>query len=110
MADLLVIMESCERASKEDLEKIFTKVTHEISLSPSALSQYATVERNGEFFMTHDDFVCHYLQLAEVHCEQQTKRVLARVADTSRNGSVLSLHSRINSSLSPAQPHLSGRV
>ena len=26
MADLFVIMESCERASKEDLEKIFTKV------------------------------------------------------------------------------------
>ena len=27
MTDLLVIMDSCERASKEELEKIFTKVS-----------------------------------------------------------------------------------
>jgi solute carrier family 25 aspartate/glutamate transporter 12/13 len=72
MTDLLIVMDSCERASKEELEKIFTK--------------YATVERDGEFFMTHEDFVCHYLQLADVNCQSQTKLVLARVADTTRNG------------------------
>jgi solute carrier family 25 aspartate/glutamate transporter 12/13 len=44
------------------------------------------VERDGEFFMTHEDFVCHYLQLADVNCQPQTKLVLARVADTTRNG------------------------
>lgn len=27
MTDFLIIMESCERASKEELEKIFTKVS-----------------------------------------------------------------------------------
>lgn len=41
--------------------------------------------------MTHDDFVCHYLQLADVSSQPQTKLVLARVADTTRNGSVFFL-------------------
>ena len=36
--------------------------------------------------MTHDDFVCHYLQLADVNCTPQTKLILARVADTTKNG------------------------
>ena len=39
--------------------------------------------------MTHDDFLCHYLQLADGHCDPQTKLVLARVADTTRNGLVV---------------------
>jgi solute carrier family 25 aspartate/glutamate transporter 12/13 len=72
MTELLQIMGAYERASKEDLEKVFTK--------------YATVEKDGEFFMTHEDFVCHYLQLADTDCLAETKSILARVADTTKNG------------------------
>ena len=50
------------------------------------LSQYATVEKDGQFFMTHNDLVCHYLQLADTDCLQETKLILARVADTTKNG------------------------
>lgn len=50
--------------------------------------------------MTHDDFVSGYLQLADVGCEPQTKLVLARVADTTRNGSVSSPPLYLISSLS----------
>ena len=50
--------------------------------------------------MTHEDFVCHYLQLADVNCQSQTKLVLARVADTTRNGSVLQPPSLLPSPLS----------
>ena len=37
--------------------------------------------------MTHDDFVCHFLQLADTDCLAETKSLLARVADTTNNGS-----------------------
>ena len=36
--------------------------------------------------MTHDDFVCHYLQLADTDCLAETKSLLARVADTTNDG------------------------
>ena len=52
----------------------------------SLLSQYATVEKDGELFLTHNDFVCHYLQLADSACHPETKLILARVADTTKDG------------------------
>ena len=48
-------------------------------------TQYATVERDGERYMTHKDFVCRYLQLTDPSCNQDTIRLLADVADTAKN-------------------------
>ena len=50
-----------------------------------AHTQYATVERNGEWFMTHTDFVCRYLQLTDSSSNPETIRLLADVADTTKN-------------------------
>lgn len=47
--------------------------------------QYATVEKDGEWYMTHGDFVCRYLQLADCDRCPETVRLLAEVADTTKN-------------------------
>ena len=36
--------------------------------------------------MTYEDFVCHYLQLADTSTPTETISLLADVADTSKNG------------------------
>ena len=46
--------------------------------------QYASVEKEGEWFMTHEDFVCRYLQLASPEDNANTVKFLADVADTNK--------------------------
>ena len=46
--------------------------------------QYASVEKEGEWFMTHEDFVCRYLQLASAGDDPDTVKFLADVADTNK--------------------------
>ena len=50
----------------------------------SICSQYASVEKKGEWFMTHEDFVCRYLQLASPGDDSDTIKFLADVADTNK--------------------------
>ena len=49
-----------------------------------SVEQYASVEKEGEWFMSHEDFVCRYLQLASPGDSADTIRFLADVADTNK--------------------------
>ena len=78
--------------------------------------QYATVERNGEWFMTHTDFVCRYLQLTDSSSNPETIRLLADVADTTKNkwgkegerkGFVVMKHTRFKIAIPRLLPPLS---
>jgi hypothetical protein len=57
---------------------------HYVSYIISLMVQYASVEKEGEWFMSHEDFVCRYLQLASPGDNTDTIRFLADVADTNK--------------------------
>ena len=59
-----------KRAEKDDLEHVFRK--------------YATVQHNGEWFMTHEDFVCRYLGLVNQRGNTKTIELFAGLADTTK--------------------------
>ncbi|XP_066248454.1 calcium-binding mitochondrial carrier protein Aralar1 isoform X3 [Euwallacea similis] len=62
-----------KRASPTQLQEIFQK--------------YATIEKNGEKFMTADDFIIKYLGLlSENDYNKDTVRLLAGIVDTSKDG------------------------
>lgn len=52
---------------------------------PPNHTQYASLEQDGEKYMTQKDFVCDYLQLADQSCDQDIIRLLADVAGTANN-------------------------
>lgn len=62
-----------KRASAAQLSDVFNK--------------YATVEKNGEKFMTAHDFIVNYLGLLEEKdYNQDTARLLTGIVDTSKDG------------------------
>lgn len=62
-----------KRASTDKLREVFRR--------------YASVEKNGEFFMTSDDFVRKYLQLfTETAFNEESVKLLGGIADTSKDG------------------------
>lgn len=54
---------------------------------PSYLSQYASVDQDGEHYMTSSDFVQRYLRLhTDLHHNPKTVDLLAGVADQTKDG------------------------
>lgn len=52
----------------------------------STISQYASVEEDGEKFMSMEDYVCNYLQLLDKEWpNQNTVKRLAAMADTTKD-------------------------
>lgn len=84
------------RADKTELERIFRKVPSPllahiphtrgfsklISIFPP---QYATIQKENAWFMTQEDFVCRYLQLADSSASKEVLTLLSEVADTSKD-------------------------
>eukprot|EP00731_Ephydatia_muelleri_P033218 Em0026g38a len=68
--DVRAMWWTLKRAEKEDLEKVFRK--------------YASVQHNGEWFMTHEDFVCRYLGLVDQRGNTKTIELYAGLADTTK--------------------------
>lgn len=62
----------------------FIELSRETMPSVTLYSQYASVEKEGEWFMTHEDFVCRYLQLASPRNDLDTIKFIADVADTNK--------------------------
>ena len=55
-----------------------------------SLPQYATVELNGEKYMTLNDFVCKYLGLLDPElADQETMRRMGAMADTTQDELVI---------------------
>lgn len=50
--------------------------------------QYATVEKDGSWYITNKDFVCRYLQLVESNSSPEIIKLLAEAADTTKDGYV----------------------
>lgn len=53
--------------------------------SPPSLVQYASVEKEQQWFMTQDDFVCRYLQLTDSSTPREVVQLLSDMADTSKD-------------------------
>ena len=49
--------------------------------------QYASVQHDGELYMSGEDFICRYLGLIEgENVNKESVALLANVADTSKDG------------------------
>ena len=71
--DLLSQASHINRANPERLREIFKK--------------YATIEKDGEHFMTADNFIRSYLGLyTEPEYNEKTVKLLANIVDTSKDG------------------------
>lgn len=64
-------MAAVKRAEKTELETVFRK--------------YASVQRGGQLYMSHEDFVCRYLQLVDSQAGSRTIKLLADMADTTKD-------------------------
>ncbi|XP_065883416.1 electrogenic aspartate/glutamate antiporter SLC25A12, mitochondrial-like isoform X2 [Dysidea avara] len=60
-----------KQASTEELKKIFEK--------------YATVEKDGEKYLTYKNFVCDYLKLVDQETNSETIDLIAKIADTTKD-------------------------
>jgi len=49
-------------------------------------NKYASVEKAGEKFMTHEDFIVRYLRLFEDKYTKKTAYLLGGILDTSKDG------------------------
>lgn len=54
--------------------------------------RYASVEKHGEKFMTHEDFIVKYLQLFSDNYAKKTAYLLGGILDTSKDGYVRETH------------------
>lgn len=53
----------------------------------TVFDKYASVEKNGERFMTHEDFMRQYLKLyEESNYNKDTVNILGGILDTSKDG------------------------
>lgn len=66
--------QTVRRADEQKLRQVFNR--------------YASVERNGERFMTHEDFIIRYLKLFpdEEQYNRKTAHLLGGIVDTSKDG------------------------
>ena len=47
--------------------------------------QYATVEKDGEKYMTYKNFVCDYLKFVDQETNSETINLIAKIADTTKD-------------------------
>jgi len=47
--------------------------------------QYATVEKDGEKYLTYKNFVCDYLKLVDQETNSGTIDLIAKIADTTKD-------------------------
>ena len=95
----IFIAMAVKRSDREELEKVFRKVCviftskhphiHYIQYVKLFLFfQYATVHKDDTWYITNKDFVCRYLQLVDTDTSSETIKLLAEVADTTKDGYV----------------------